>query len=299
MEGGVKDRLEYIEETKNIIGNSINNIGGEITEDTPFSEYPNQLKSIIDNEGAHQDVLDRLVEKTISIIGVEPEPAPFNMAYYDKIAKYDSTLRDITDETYLGIKFKDLPAGSSLEAWYGTNNTVGLIYYGGVLTFTNSHSTSAQQRTRYITWDEYQRIQNGETITFENGQENVSLTALYKLVNNTGKNLVVNTETEIVDGQEIIHYIGSLKLLINMYLPNNYFRFLLSVGTTNIFQGEHWGTTGSSFSIVKYSNDYTIDGGKQTLNKQDLDEILNVFANHNKILTSINFSDLDPSIIID
>jgi len=69
MEGGVKDRLEYLEETKNIIGNSINSIGGDITEDTPFSEYPIKLKNIIDNSGVQQDTLDLLIEKTNKING--------------------------------------------------------------------------------------------------------------------------------------------------------------------------------------------------------------------------------------
>ena len=65
MAGGVKDRLEYLEETINMIGNSINSIGGNITEDTPFSKYPLELSRLIDETIISQSKLNTLVNKSI------------------------------------------------------------------------------------------------------------------------------------------------------------------------------------------------------------------------------------------
>lgn len=60
----VKTRLEYLNETKNLIMNSINNIGGEITEDTPFSQYPIILENLINNSIIPQSTLNNLISKT-------------------------------------------------------------------------------------------------------------------------------------------------------------------------------------------------------------------------------------------
>ena len=71
MSNGVEDRLNYIEETKGLIKQSINNLGGTIEDDTPFSDYPEQIQHIIDTSIIPQSELDNLVNEVIDINGEE------------------------------------------------------------------------------------------------------------------------------------------------------------------------------------------------------------------------------------
>lgn len=67
---GVEERLKYLENTKGLIKTSINRTGGNITEDTPFSEYPNQIKNIIKNsEVTPNKVVNDLAKLVIEING--------------------------------------------------------------------------------------------------------------------------------------------------------------------------------------------------------------------------------------
>ncbi len=67
----IETKLEYIEETKDLIKDSINEIGGTLEEDSPFSEYPEQLGVIIDTLIVSQSELDKLVRKSQNVNGEE------------------------------------------------------------------------------------------------------------------------------------------------------------------------------------------------------------------------------------
>lgn len=61
---GVEQRLNYLQETKSLIKDSINKNGGEITDSTPFDEYYRQIQKIIDTTIIPQSTLVDLVEYT-------------------------------------------------------------------------------------------------------------------------------------------------------------------------------------------------------------------------------------------
>lgn len=61
---GVEQRLNYLQETKSLIKDSINKNGGEITDSTPFDEYYQQIQKIIDTTIIPQSTLVDLVEYT-------------------------------------------------------------------------------------------------------------------------------------------------------------------------------------------------------------------------------------------
>ncbi len=67
---GVKDRLDYLEETKNLIKEAIVTSGGTLTEESTFREYPEQIQYII-HSIIPQSVLDELIEKSNIINGEE------------------------------------------------------------------------------------------------------------------------------------------------------------------------------------------------------------------------------------
>lgn len=67
----VKDRLDYLEETKNLIKEAIITSGGTLTEESTFREYPEQVQYVIDHSIISQSVLDELVQKSIIINGEE------------------------------------------------------------------------------------------------------------------------------------------------------------------------------------------------------------------------------------
>ena len=67
----IKTKLDYTEETKNLIKSSINRLGGTLTEDSPFTEYPEQLAIIVESTITPQSELDRLVLKSQNVNGEE------------------------------------------------------------------------------------------------------------------------------------------------------------------------------------------------------------------------------------
>ena len=68
---GVKDRLDYLEETKNLIKEAIVTSGGTLSDESTFREYPEQIQYIIDHSIIPQSVLDELIEKSNIINGEE------------------------------------------------------------------------------------------------------------------------------------------------------------------------------------------------------------------------------------
>lgn len=68
---GVKDRLDYLEETKNLIKDAIVTSGGTLTKESTFREYPEQVQYVIEHSIISQSVLDELVQKSIIINGEE------------------------------------------------------------------------------------------------------------------------------------------------------------------------------------------------------------------------------------
>lgn len=67
----VKDRLDYLEETKNLIKEAIVTSGGTLSEESTFREYPEQVQYVIEHSIISQSVLDELVQKSIIINGEE------------------------------------------------------------------------------------------------------------------------------------------------------------------------------------------------------------------------------------
>ena len=47
--GTTADKGEYLNTTKSLLKDKINNLGGEITDETTFREYANQLQEVYDN----------------------------------------------------------------------------------------------------------------------------------------------------------------------------------------------------------------------------------------------------------
>lgn len=116
MSNGVEDRLNYLEETKGLIKQSIANFDNTITNNTPFSEYPNYIQNIINNSIIPQSELDALVIEAININGEEPSP---ELPY----------LENITAGSVYEFTFQDIPLGindiTQEEAGnYITNNMV-------------------------------------------------------------------------------------------------------------------------------------------------------------------------------
>lgn len=68
---GVKDRLDYLEETKNLIKEAIVTSGGTLSDESTFREYPEQVQYVIEHSIISQSVLDELVQKSIIINGEE------------------------------------------------------------------------------------------------------------------------------------------------------------------------------------------------------------------------------------
>jgi len=68
---GVEQRLIYLEETKNKIRDSINKVGGNLTEDAPFDEYHEQIAKLYKDNSISQGTLDDLMSQTININGEE------------------------------------------------------------------------------------------------------------------------------------------------------------------------------------------------------------------------------------
>ena len=68
---GVKDRLDYLEETKNLIKEAIITSGGTLSSESTFREYPEQIQHVIDTTIIPQSVLDELIEKSNIINGEE------------------------------------------------------------------------------------------------------------------------------------------------------------------------------------------------------------------------------------
>ena len=97
MSNGVADRLNYLEETKRQIKQSINNLGGTIEDDTPFDEYPDQIQNIINTQIIPQSELDNLMNKVININGEDAEPLPW--------------MNTITSNQVLEFVFQDAPLG--------------------------------------------------------------------------------------------------------------------------------------------------------------------------------------------
>lgn len=61
---GVEERLNYLEETKTKLKDSINSLGGTIEDSTPFDEYYQQIQKIIDTTIIPQSTLVDLIEYT-------------------------------------------------------------------------------------------------------------------------------------------------------------------------------------------------------------------------------------------
>lgn len=66
---GIKDRLDYLEETKSLIKNAINSTGGSLTDETAFKDYPAQVQHIIDTTIISQETLDNLINVAKDING--------------------------------------------------------------------------------------------------------------------------------------------------------------------------------------------------------------------------------------
>lgn len=65
----INKRLEYIDTTKSLIKDAINEIGGTLTDESTFDEYPEQINTLIGTTIIPQSDLDKFVEKTRSISG--------------------------------------------------------------------------------------------------------------------------------------------------------------------------------------------------------------------------------------
>ena len=68
---GVEERLNYLEQTKNKIKESINNTGGKVDDDTPFDDYYTQVQHIIDTTVIPQDTVNQLANLVLDINGEE------------------------------------------------------------------------------------------------------------------------------------------------------------------------------------------------------------------------------------
>ena len=64
---GVEERIDYLNETKDLIKQAINETGGEISEDMTFRDYPGQIQVIIDETVIPQSDLDNLVDSLFNI----------------------------------------------------------------------------------------------------------------------------------------------------------------------------------------------------------------------------------------
>lgn len=79
---GVEERLSYLEDTKELLRQTINENGGDLLVESPFSDYPEQLQHIVDTSIVPQSKLDSLIEETLDII---------NFNYLDNITTYRSS----------------------------------------------------------------------------------------------------------------------------------------------------------------------------------------------------------------
>lgn len=68
---GIEEKLNYLEETKSLMKDTINNLGGSITDETHFRDYPTQIQHIIDTTIISQTTLNNLVNAVININGEE------------------------------------------------------------------------------------------------------------------------------------------------------------------------------------------------------------------------------------
>lgn len=66
---GVKARLDYLEDTKTIIKNAINSIGGNIDDTIEFDEYPSIIDTLIEEDTIPQSTLDNFVNDLGAING--------------------------------------------------------------------------------------------------------------------------------------------------------------------------------------------------------------------------------------
>jgi len=65
----VKEKLDYLLETKELIRKSINNLDGNISEEADFDEYMEQIQTIIDTKVIPQSDLDNLMNLAENING--------------------------------------------------------------------------------------------------------------------------------------------------------------------------------------------------------------------------------------
>ena len=87
---GVKEKLDYLEETKSLLKDSINSLGGTLEDSTPFDEYPNQLPDLIETHVIPQSTVNTLTNTMLNINGVKPlkfgplKLVPYSMTSSDK-----------------------------------------------------------------------------------------------------------------------------------------------------------------------------------------------------------------------
>lgn len=67
MNEELKNKLNYLNETKSLLRQAINSLDGNITEDDPFYIYPDKVQDIINTTIIPQSSLNELVKKVISI----------------------------------------------------------------------------------------------------------------------------------------------------------------------------------------------------------------------------------------
>ena len=86
---GVEERLNYLTDTKEQLRQTINENGGDLSEEAPFSDYPEQVQYIVDNAIIPQSTLNDLTEDVLDIN---------NFNYLDNMTLYNSN-------GYLSFKF--------------------------------------------------------------------------------------------------------------------------------------------------------------------------------------------------
>lgn len=197
----ISDKLEYLNDTKTLLKQKINNLGGSITDETTFREYANQLQNVYDN-----------LPKTSYQTGTEITLSPTLKGKLD----YDS------GKVGYGDTSQDSTTGKNLlpptEDFTSTSDGVTIKGEKGIYEFSGSSVTSAKMVDKAVITP--YEIKANDYLHVKNDATDTNCTFNFVFSDNSSTNLQAFNTTD--KKFALTSYVGKTISKIRLYTGANY-----------------------------------------------------------------------------
>jgi len=265
--GTISDKLTYLNETKQLIKNSINSLGGEITSQTTFRQYATELDSIyaslpkVSGTGSSISLSPTRKGRITSQIngdtlqGGEPTPdTPVEIQSVTGLQNIEINGKNLFDGNY----YSTYVTASSPHTYGSTSGArSGIIKVQPNTTYTISKEVS--NRFRVSQFQEYPVVNSSVANNYQIVSNEGTTTTYTLTTESTTKYLVIQITNESQENVKMQVELGSTATTYEPYQSQEY---KINLGNIHLYEGDQIIGTPDNWSIKHVMAEDILDGSE-------------------------------------